>query len=339
MAERSSAETLTGHAGELATRLLAWTREAPLVHVAGSERRANELAALVRGLAPDLAVDVLPGWDCLPYDRAPPSRLAMGRRTAALARMAQAAPALLLTTPDAILQRVPPRSLWPEIRLELHPGEPVADLAPWLSRAGYVLDERVDEPGEAALRGEVIDLFPAGAAVPVRIDHADGRVTALWDYDPVSQLTIAEREAVVLDPASECVTGSERFPGMEHWLPDFVPGLETLFDYLPEAGLAIEPKAEERRLAFLEQVADAHAGRRARPEREGRPPLPPERLYLDAAAWDGAVRGRRLSLLAFANGEPAVPRFAAGKSPIKAAASFVAERLRKGRVVLAGSER
>jgi transcription-repair coupling factor (superfamily II helicase) len=76
-----------------------------------------------------------------------------------------------------------------------------------LRRLGYRLDERVDEVGEAALRGQVLDLFPAGAAQPVRIEHAEERVMAVHAYDPVTQLTTERLSAVTVLPVSN---GSKR---------------------------------------------------------------------------------------------------------------------------------
>jgi transcription-repair coupling factor (superfamily II helicase) len=97
----------------------------------------------------------------------------MGRRMHALLCLAceRPAPCLVITTVDATLQRVPPPSALVGVRYRLVPGAALDldDLRVQLQRAGYVLEERVDEPGELAIRGEVIDIFPAGADYPVRI--------------------------------------------------------------------------------------------------------------------------------------------------------------------------
>ena len=147
--------------GLLAVRLLACARtagERGLIHVAASERRAEALGRLLAVLAPDLPVAVVPPWDCPPYDRAGPSREVMGRRVVALRELTgSGAPRIVVTTPDALLQRVPPRATWARAGFALTSGArfDLAALEAWLDRAGYVLDERVDEPGEAALRGAV----------------------------------------------------------------------------------------------------------------------------------------------------------------------------------------
>ena len=345
--------------GLLAVRLLSLAREAGLrglIHIAGSDRRAERLGRLLAGLAPSLDVIVMPGWDCLPYDRASPSREVMGRRVVALRRLTEAndAPRLLVTTPDALLQRVPPRETWSRAGFMLQAGEPfdLSALEAYLQHTGYVLDERVDEPGEAAIRGGVIDIFPAGAGSPFRLEHADGRIVAIRGYDPVSQRTEEDADALRLDPASEVVPSqadgeaSERFPGAEHWLSDFYARLDTLFDYMPDADVVLEAKAEERREAALEQIADAYESRTTlRPERAGaqpgRRPLTPERLYLDAEEWSARL-GARSVAHAFSpdKGDPthAVPRFATSADPRRAFAGYVRDAIAAGRrVVLAGA--
>src|SRR5690242_11934654 len=166
-----------GPEGLVAVRLLEWAREAGsrgLIHVARSETRAQRLVRALRGLAPQLEVVTLPPWDCLPYDRAGPSREIMGRRIASLRRLSEAieAPHLLMTTIDAAMQRIPPRRVWRDASLILSIGDVLRldQLETYLRRVGYDLDERVDGAGEAAIRGEVIDIFPAGADMPVRLD-------------------------------------------------------------------------------------------------------------------------------------------------------------------------
>ncbi|HEY8564275.1 MAG TPA: DEAD/DEAH box helicase [Beijerinckiaceae bacterium] len=306
---------------------------------------------MLRGLDPGRGVLVLPPWDCLPYDRAAPSREAMGRRTTTLAELTEVEAPLVVTTPEALLQRVPPRSLWSKARLSLRADEAVdlGALEAELLRLGYVLDERVDEPGEAALRGQVIDVYPAGAEVPVRLEHADGRIVAASAYDPVSQRTTDGRDGVVLRPASECVleTGAERTEGMEHWLPDHYPALETLFDYVPSAALVLDSRAADRLEAAWEQMADAYESRiRLRPERaDGPRPPAPERLYLDRDSYEAAMTGRRLWRFVEAGENEAglapVPAFALEADTAASFASFVSAQREAGRriVLAAAAER
>ncbi|KAA2241211.1 TRCF domain-containing protein [Salinarimonas soli] len=342
--------------GLLAVRLIERARAAGaggLVHMAAGESRAERLGAIAAALAPDLPVVVLPPWDCLPFDRASPSREAMGRRVAALRRLDEAggAPRLLVATPDALLQRVPPAALLGEATVDIRVGGSVDpdELGALLHRPGYVIDERVDEPGEVAIRGHVIDVFPGGAARPYRIEHEDGRVTAIRSYDPVSQRTEAEQETLAILPVSELILPPpaegeeplERGPGLEHWLPDFVPGLQTVLDLLPGAALVVEPKAETRRMAGLMQVRDAHEGRAGLPQAAGetaRPVPAPDRLYLDEAAWSACTAARPVERLPEAGDDLGVPRFVLERRAGGALARFVAAEREAGRrVVLAAA--
>ena len=151
---------------------------------------------------------VLPRWDSLPYDPAGPSREIMGRRMSVLRRLAGGLERpLLIATPEAVLQRVPPRELCKEAALRVVPGTELAEIEAFLRRTGYGLDMLVDEPGEAAVHGHVVDVFPAGALGPVRIEHEDGRVTRIDSYDPATQRTFDELPEIVLDAASEFVIG------------------------------------------------------------------------------------------------------------------------------------
>src|SRR5436309_4682571 len=226
--------------GLVAVRLLEWARAAGsrgLIHVARSESRAQRLVRALGGLAPQLEVLMLLPWDCLPYDRAGPSREIMGGRIAALARLSEPidAPHLLMTTIDAAMQRVPPRRVWCNASLILSIGDVLRldQLETYLRRVGYALDDRVDGAGEAAIRGEVIDIFPAGADMPVRLDHDEGRIVGMRQFNPVTQRTTNEISELRLDPASEVgVTDpEERFQGIEHWLPSIYGATETVFDY------------------------------------------------------------------------------------------------------------
>ncbi|MDQ3559654.1 MAG: DEAD/DEAH box helicase, partial [Pseudomonadota bacterium] len=153
------------------------------------------LARMLAGLAPSLQV-LLPrlGLRALRSSAAIARR--HGRRISVLHRLAarRKEPWLLVGTPEALLQRVPPPSLWSGSELRLKVGDALCldALEAYLLRTGYILDDRVDEAGEAALRGAAIDLFPAGSEHPYRLDHTDGRITGIRRYDAASQRTLDE---------------------------------------------------------------------------------------------------------------------------------------------------
>ena len=331
--------------GATAVQLLALADKADLIHVTSSEQRAEGLARALAGLAPELEVIVFPPWDCLPYDRASPSREAMGRRTSALRRLLEKSerPRMVITTADAVLQRTPPRGVL-KTPLRLRRGEPVSgeQLMPALHRLGYVEDDRVDEVGEIANRGEVADIYPAGMNSPFRLEAPAGRIDAIRAYDPLTQRTVGQADELLIDPASELI-GDDlvREPGAEHWMAEAYPKLETLFDFMPKARLVEGPRAEDRRRAFLAQVEEAYADRKrsdaANPDAASvRTVLPPESLYLREGEWAPFAEKRRLELAPPDAVEP-TPAFATAPRPERSIGEFVTAQLEAGRLVVYSS--
>ena len=331
----------------LASRLIGLTagrKPQNLVVVLASEHRAEALARLLAQLDPDLTACFLPAWDCLPYDRAAPSADIMGHRMRVM-RELHAGPdrTVLVTTLEAVLQRLPPAAAAAR-RLSLKRGAPLDPeaFAAEVERLGYVHADRVEDHGQVAIRGEVVDIFPAGAR-PYRIAMLDGAVVALHVYDPVSQRRGREVERLCIDAVSEVVATAdapvERFPGMEHWLADFYPETLSLLDLLPDAGIVVEPEAEARSGALQDQIQEAYRDRLATDRAQGdavRKALAPERAFLTAADWTAAVAARATP---FPGRDPGleVPRFAADDKPGKLLGAFLTERLEAGSTVVLGA--
>ena len=322
----------------------------PLIHVARDQRRLDDLAEALRALSPGCSVAIYPEWDCLPYDRASPSRGAMGARTGVLRWLTDRAnlPDFVLTTAPALIQRVPPPETWATARLEIRVGDaldPDAAVAD-LQRLGYVLDDRVDEPGEVAIRGRVIDLFPAAAPKPCQIERDDVRVTAIRSYNPVSQRSLTDAEVLVVDPATEIILapGADEtlrpFTGQEHELPRYYPDLKTLFDYVPGARLVMEAGAGARADAFFEQIREGREsaarlaeGHADAARNQGK------RLYQTPQEWSSLLADREV-LAAEEREGAAVPVFARERRPGTAFARYLRERREAGdRILLASPKR
>jgi transcription-repair coupling factor (superfamily II helicase) len=330
-------ETAAEPDGVVALRLIGWAARASgaVIYVARSDTRAVRLAAAVRGFAPELAVLHLPSWDSLPYERVSPSAQSMGRRMAVLNRLlatsdrraSSTAPLILLTSVEAASQKLPPGSALADSTYRLQPGDEL-DLPAfedYLAWAGYAIVEQVENPGEAALRGEVIDLYPPAAECPSRLAHADGRIEDIRRYDSASQRTIGDAGELLLDPASEILLepGQPRSAGMEQRLPRFYPRLDSIFDYLPEATLATDPEVEERAASWTDQIADAYryrqiVGRTGAAE----PPIPPETLYLSEDEWRSLLDLRERPDLGASDGE-AGPNFTDTADPADAARRYL----------------
>ena len=148
----------------------------PVVFVMRDGARMSEMEDALRFVAPELPVLMLPAWDCLPYDRVGPSSEAAARRIAAVTAMASLAKdphrALILTTANALLQRMPPASVLAEETISATASGRIAmnHIVGVLQRGGFERVATVRERGEFAVRGGILDLFAPGEADPVRLD-------------------------------------------------------------------------------------------------------------------------------------------------------------------------
>lgn len=235
--------------GEVAALLSGRLAQGDIVYAAADEQRAIAVSLGMAAMAPDAEIVFCPGSDALLGDYAPASPANVGRRVAALrrVRLLQAAdrrsPIALVTSGEALGHAYAPPAAYeaapPHVRVgaTLH----LADLFKQLIAAGYINDERVDEPGEAALRGQVLDVDPADAQTPCRIEVADGKVVSIRSCDPASQLTLVALEAQELGRVAEPMAGDDGV---------------TLVAHLPDAALALELAAEQRRSRFLLLAAE-----------------------------------------------------------------------------------
>ena len=295
-------------------------------------RDGARMAQLSRGLrffAPDVSTLEFPAWDCLPYDRVSPNGAVVAQRMTVLSGLARlkghVAPIVALTTVNAASQRVPPRDLIAGQALSASPGNVIAteSIIGWLELNGFLRTATVREPGEYAVRGGIIDLFPAGAENPVRLDFFGDSLESIRSFDPATQRTsgqlralnlvpaaefqlttetirrfregyVKEFGAATADPLYEAVSEGRRYAGMEHWLPLFHKRLDTLFDYLPDTPVVLEPLAADAMRERFAQIADYHAARKAALQAIGGgapyKPLPPDRLYLTDDEWSERLR-------------------------------------------------
>ncbi|MDB5641783.1 MAG: box helicase domain protein, partial [Hyphomicrobiales bacterium] len=293
-------------------------KRSTLVFLCADDRRAQALQSVCASLDPAHAFAHFPEWDVLPFDRLEPSAKVMGARMGALRWLTSPdhAPDVVFTTGPAVLRRVPPRAIWPGAHREFQPGE---TLDPEAARAalealGYVEADVVTQPGEMAIRGQVIDIFPAAAILPCRILFDDERITAIRSYHPLSQASEADSGLLLVDPARE----------------DLAPDLprETIFDYAGDVRLAFEPGAQERVAAGFTQIAEGSASRA-----NLAPADAPARLFLDEDEWRELANSRRTRSWTMPDFEP-VPLFAREKDAGRALDRFAGEAIDAGRRVL-----
>ncbi len=305
----------------------------PVIHIARDDKRMAAMAEALAFFAPDMPVVRFPAWDCLPYDRVSPNPDISAARMATLAGLVHGMPSgfVLLTTLSAATQYIPAREILREAAFSARVGSRVdeAALRGFLVRMGFSQAPTVTEPGDYAIRGGIIDIYPPGDGGPVRLDLFGDVLDGARRFDPVSQRTTEKLELVELapvsevildeasilrfrqnyrvefgaggaeDPLYEAVSAGRKQQGMEHWLPFFHDRLETLFDYLPGAPVLMDDQLTPARLARWESIEDQYDTRRHAMTQKGRmdsvyKPVPPGQLYLDDTAWEMAVENRRV---------------------------------------------
>ncbi|MDA7586298.1 transcription-repair coupling factor [Alphaproteobacteria bacterium] len=187
------------------------------IYVARDDVRMTAMGDSLRRLSPDLRLLEFPAWDCLPFDRLSPQGGLVGRRIETLAQLASDAgtrPRILLTTINAILQRVPPKTYFTDSSLVITAGQPTKDLtngqtlgpaalADYLAGQAYLRTDTVRETGEFAVRGGILDVFPPGQTTPARLDFFGDDVETIRSFDPATQRSIGKLENLILRPVAE----------------------------------------------------------------------------------------------------------------------------------------
>ncbi|MGZ8331993.1 MAG: transcription-repair coupling factor [Allosphingosinicella sp.] len=304
------------------------------VFIAPDEAAMRHLQDAAGYFAPELEVLAFPAWDCLPYDRASPSLRASSERLATLHALQRKAdkPQLLVTTVNAATQRTLSPFRVRQLVARLAPGERIdmAKLSALLSANGYHRTDTVQDSGEYAVRGGIVDLFPAGENEGLRLDFFGDEIESVRRFDPATQRTSGdERGGFTLLPASEtlldedsvkrfrsryrerfgatatgdpiyqAVSEGRRLAGIDHWLPLFEERLDTLFEHLGENDLVVRDAHDAGAAdARFEAIADYYENRtRAQSSDPGSyRPLEPETLYLARDEWEGLIAGRPLHL-------------------------------------------
>ncbi|NKB56834.1 MAG: transcription-repair coupling factor [Alphaproteobacteria bacterium] len=311
--------------------------ERPVLHIARDDAAMARLANALAFFAPNLTVMTFPAWDCLPYDRVSPNGEVIARRLDVLTRIATnniPAPLLVLTTVSAAVQRVPARAVFEGATLGGKAGEQIEQsvLTSFFERNGYVRAGTVREAGEYALRGGIVDVFPPGAAMPLRLDFFGDELEGVRTFDAMTQRTEAAQDGfhfgpvseVLLDdesvqrfrsgyrslfgvtsnddPLYESISAGRRYIGMEHWLPLFHEKLETFVEYLPNAAVSLDHDFEIVAKERFEMVDDYYEARRAMLNGAGGrssedkamiyKPVPVASLFIDQAEWRGLLSER-----------------------------------------------
>jgi transcription-repair coupling factor (superfamily II helicase) len=297
--------------GMLALHLLGeWAKSGSdgIVFLAENENRAERLGSILHSLDPSLDVLVFPRLNTLPFDGLEPSREIAGRRSSVLRRLARTKnPAFLVSTAEAIMERLPLPASWSRLSISLKVGATFAEqeLQPRLEALGYDLDEEAEYPGTALFHGKTFEIFPGGALGPFRIEHSGGAIRKIAAVDPVEHDIMFEARELLVDPMSERLAlGGKR--GQRAALSDYCRGARWIAD-------AAIPLHADIWLGTIEEAA----GRREA-----------EREYLGRGEWKKLAK--RMSVLPRKAAFTASPDFSKMVAPRKALRAFVAATQQAG---------
>ncbi len=289
------------------------THDAPVLVVARDNHGANQIEADLHTLLggdPSLPVVAFPDWETLPYDRFSPHPDIISQRLSALHRLPTLKRGLVVVPVQTLLQQLAPRSyvIGGSFNLEVGQRLDLEAEKRRLESAGYRNVPQVMDPGDFAVRGGLLDVYPMGADEPLRVELLDEDIDSIRAFDPESQRSLDKVDAVHMLPGREVpmddasiarvlATLRERFDvdtrrsslyqdlksglapaGIEYYLPLFFERTATLFDYLPAGSLPVVcVGAAEAAETFWTQTGERYEQRRHDVER---PLLPPSALYL-----------------------------------------------------------
>lgn len=286
----------------------------PLVIVTADANDAQRLLEEIAFFAPDLRCALFPDWETLPYDTFSPHQDLISERLATLWRISQrdkdnGADVVIIPATTALYRLAPPGFLAGytfEFKVKQKLDE--ARLKAQLTLAGYSHVTQVVSPGEYAVRGGLIDLFPMGSPVPYRVDLFDDEIDSIRTFDPDSQRSLYPVPEVRLLPGREFpmddaarakfrsrwrelldgdptksriykdIGNGVATAGIEYYLPLFFDDTATVFDYVgTDATVVLHGDLEPAFQRFWQDTKDRYRLVQGDPDR---PALPPESLFL-----------------------------------------------------------
>lgn len=293
------------------------------VFVARDDHRAQDFISFLSFFAPEKSTLYFPPWDVTPYDRLDPKIEVMAARLDVLAQLKlckQPAP-FLVTTVAAMAQKVLPPDILLESTLSLEVGHTMArsDFLTYAAHNGYHRLEVVRAAGEFAVRGDIIDFFPATCVRPVRIDFFGDTIERMRWFDPLTQksdeevtgsLTFTPANEVILTPETiqnfkanycdifgissysdelyESIENGISYPGMAHWLTLFYTQPETLQTYTHKPIYFFDHQVDDVFKSCLDQVQDHYQARvlqlKTKTDMPYRPVVP-DLFYMTTKEW------------------------------------------------------
>ena len=293
----------------------------PTAIVTADASDAQRLIDEIAFFAPGLRCALFPDWETLPYDTFSPHQDLISERLATLWRIQQrdkdtGADVVIVPATTALYRVAPPSFLAGyTFHFKVKQKLDEAKLKSQLTLAGYSHVTQVVSPGEYAVRGGLIDLFPMGSAMPFRVDLFDDEIDSIRTFDPDSQRSLYPvpevrllpgrefpmddaarakfrsrwRELLEGDPTKSRVYkdmgNGVATAGIEYYLPLFFDDTATVFDYLgTDATVVLHGDLEPAFQRFWQDTKDRFRLIQGDPDR---PALPPEALFLSSEQFYG----------------------------------------------------
>ncbi len=326
---------LYGSAQGLAIANAVLNADVPLVLVTTDIRRGQVLENEIRfftksttdgsdstAVNPPLSIFQFPDWECLPYDVFSPHQDIVSGRLRGLATAPQLGRGLIIVSIQNLMQRVSPRDYVLGHSFSIAQGEQINidSLRTRLTHSGYYAVGQVVAPGEFAVRGGLIDIFPMGQTAPFRIDLFGDEIDSIRYFEPESQRTTDTTDAIELLPGREFPLDDDgikvfrsnfrrRFEGdpqkhvvyrevskggapagIEFFMPLFFENLESLQDYVPSSSIWIlDDGVEQAANAFFAHIEDRFTDANFDADRKV---LPPDDLFISPQSLFEDLRQR-----------------------------------------------
>ncbi len=241
---------------------------------------ASNLHADLVSILDDIRVELFPAWEILPFERVSPTLNTMGQRIKiAWGLRNSKGPKVVVSPIRATTQIIAPKNEIKPIVVSRNDAIDLQETLERLIQMGFRRVAQVENRGEVANRGSILDVYPTTAEAPIRIDLWGDVVERLAQFSVSDQLTIAEKEQVQIFPARELlptksvkdramglissapwgrahwekIADGEVFDGMESWLPWVVDKEETILGCLPQSSrlIFIDPERSKRKVEEL----------------------------------------------------------------------------------------
>ncbi len=302
---------LHGCSSALAVVQLFKQKKQPIVFICDNTRKAEQTATELSFFLNDSEqIKLFPDWECLPYDRFSPHQEIISSRLSILSDLIDSKTGILVVTLANLMQKLPPLDYISGFSFKIKTGDRIDlnDFRTKLQNAAYLTVSQVMAPGEYAVRGGLLDVFPMGSPAPLRIDLFDDEVESLKYFDPQSQRTTQQINSIDLLPAREFplhddavnffrenfrrvfegdpkqqtvyndVSNHHASPGLEFYFPLFFEQTACLFDYLSPQTIIVQPDDLFNQAELISaDIEDRFVNANLDPQRRV---LPPEQLYL-----------------------------------------------------------